>query len=62
MINKNFLKDINFWVWMIVLIISIKTTVNIDLSSMDWIIQTIFTIVSIVGIVNILFFKSNAQK
>ncbi|AGE38112.1 bacteriocin immunity protein [Lactiplantibacillus plantarum] len=61
-INKFFLKDINFWGWLIVFVFSVKAAVNIDMSSLDWIVQTVFTIVSILGICHVLFHKKSFQK
>ncbi|AYG39221.1 hypothetical protein [Lactiplantibacillus pentosus] len=61
MLNASFYKELDFWGWLIVLALSIRPALNVNLNSMDWMIQAVFAIVSIIGICRLLFFKRTAE-
>ncbi|MFC6181632.1 hypothetical protein [Lactiplantibacillus daowaiensis] len=58
--NKQFYRSIDFWLALFIFAISIKDTLQPSFSSLNWYVQTAFVIVSIIIMIQALFFKRQA--
>lgn len=65
MINRKFYLSIDFWLYLIIFITSVKPALIINLDSFDWYVETAFTLLGLIGMIYTVFFKktpNNNQK
>lgn len=60
-VNKKFYLSLDFWVCLIVFVTSVSAAVHVDLDSVNWYVETVFSLLGLAGMFYTLFFKKRSD-